>query len=58
MSLPIPNDRRVPSYLRQSGRTQLTPRQRRRAEHKEARLKRLTGQQPPAPSRGPTRPGR
>ncbi|MEV6813855.1 hypothetical protein [Micromonospora sp. NPDC051296] len=47
MSLPIPNDRRVPTYLRQSGRPQLTSRQRRRAEQKERRLGRLTGQRPP-----------
>ncbi len=52
MSMPIPNDRRVPTYLQQSGRGQLTARQRRRAAHKERRLERLTGQRPP------DRPGR
>jgi hypothetical protein len=53
MKLPIPNDRRVPTYLRQSGRPDLTPRQRRRVEHKQARLESLTGQRPQA--RGPGR---
>ncbi|WP_319460958.1 hypothetical protein [Micromonospora sp. RTP1Z1] len=53
MSMPIPNDRRVPTYLQQSGRPDLTPRQRRRVEHKQARLERLTGQRSQA--RGPGR---
>ncbi|GAA2216677.1 hypothetical protein ACFY2R_25860 [Micromonospora olivasterospora] len=52
MSLPVPNDRRVPNYLRQSGRPELTPRQRRRAEQKKARLDNLTGQHSPGPARG------
>ncbi|MDH6463126.1 hypothetical protein M2302_003311 [Micromonospora sp. A200] len=52
MSMPIPNDRRVPNYLRQSGRPHLTPRQRRRVEHKEARRESLLGQRPPKRSRG------
>ncbi|GAB3172556.1 hypothetical protein FHX75_15279 [Micromonospora palomenae] len=51
MSMPIPNDRRVPNYLRQSGRPSLTPRQRRRAEHKEARRESILGQRPPKRSR-------
>lgn len=49
MSMPIPNDRRVPNYLRQTGRKALTARQRRRVEQKQARLKHLTGQYPPLP---------
>ncbi|SCL28074.1 hypothetical protein GA0070624_3622 [Micromonospora rhizosphaerae] len=49
----LPNDRRITNYLRQSGRTQLTPRQQRRVEHKQARIERLTGQRPQA--RGPGR---
>ncbi|MGC5017889.1 hypothetical protein [Micromonospora sp. DT47] len=52
MSMPIPNERRVPNYLRQSGRPELTPRQRRRAEHKKARLESLTGRHPPKPAPG------
>ncbi|WBB70440.1 hypothetical protein [Micromonospora sp. WMMD812] len=51
MSTPIPNDRRVPNYLRQSGRPDLTPRQRRRAEQKQARLDARTGQRSPKPAR-------
>ncbi|MEO3779569.1 hypothetical protein ABGB16_22565 [Micromonospora sp. B11E3] len=47
MTLPVPNDRRVPNYLRQSGRPELTPRQRRRAEQKKARLDGLTGRSSP-----------
>ncbi|MBQ1073166.1 hypothetical protein KBX06_08310 [Micromonospora sp. C31] len=35
-------------YLRQSGRRQLTPRQRRRVEHKQGRIERLGGQWPEA----------
>ncbi|MFG3577331.1 hypothetical protein [Micromonospora chersina] len=42
----LPSDRRVSHYRQQSGRPQLTPRQRRRVEHKEAKLQRLTGQRP------------
>jgi hypothetical protein len=52
MSSPMSNDRRVPNYLRQSGRPRLTPRQRRRAEQKQARLERRTGQRPPRPMPG------
>ncbi|MEU5939308.1 hypothetical protein ABZ807_08960 [Micromonospora sp. NPDC047548] len=50
MSMSIPNDRRVPNYLRQSGRPELTPRQRRRAEHKKARLDAVTGRNAPKPA--------
>ncbi|MEW2378257.1 hypothetical protein ACLQ22_27655 [Micromonospora sp. DT178] len=53
MSTPMSNDRRQPIYLRQSGRTRLTPRQRRRVEHKQGRFVRLDGQRPEA-----RRPGR
>ncbi|MEW2384218.1 hypothetical protein AB0873_19310 [Micromonospora sp. NPDC047707] len=53
MSEPTPNDRRVPTYLRQSGRTQLTPRQRRRVKHKEGHIESLGGQRREA--RGPGR---
>ncbi|WP_406044313.1 hypothetical protein OG799_07395 [Micromonospora sp. NBC_00898] len=53
MSSMMSNDQRTPIYLQQSGRTRLTPRQRRRAEQKQARLERLTGQRPAA--RGPGR---
>ncbi|MFG3687292.1 hypothetical protein [Micromonospora sp. NPDC047740] len=49
----LPTDRRVSNYHQQSGRPWLTPRQRRRVEHKEAKLQRLTGQRPQA--RGPGR---
>ncbi|MFE9656860.1 MULTISPECIES: hypothetical protein [unclassified Micromonospora] len=49
----LPTDRRVSNYQQQSGRPRLTPRQRRRVEHKEAKLQRLTGQRPQA--RGPGR---
>ncbi|MER7332510.1 MULTISPECIES: hypothetical protein [unclassified Micromonospora] len=52
MSTPIPNDRRVPNYLRQSGRPELTPRQRRRVAHKQARLDSVTGRRPPKPAPG------
>ncbi|MDO3704886.1 hypothetical protein Q3W71_24780 [Micromonospora sp. C28SCA-DRY-2] len=41
MSTPMSNDQRQPIYLRQSGRKQLTPRQRRRVEHKQGRIERL-----------------
>lgn len=53
MSMPMPNERRKPIYLQQSGRTQLTPRQRRRVEHKEGHIQRLGGQRREA--RGPGR---
>ncbi|MFE9203179.1 hypothetical protein [Micromonospora sp. NPDC007230] len=49
----LPTDRRVSNYHQQSGRPRLTPRQRRRVEHKEAKLQRLTGRRPQA--RGPGR---
>ncbi|MEH1102221.1 hypothetical protein [Micromonospora sp. CPCC 205561] len=41
MSMPMSNDHRQPVYLRQSGRTRLTPRQRRRVEQKQGRFERL-----------------
>ncbi|SBT41471.1 hypothetical protein [Micromonospora narathiwatensis] len=44
----LPTDRRVSNYRQQSRRPQLTPRQRRRVEHKEAKVRRLTGQRPEA----------
>lgn len=50
----LPNDQRIPIYRRQSGRPQLTPRQRRRVDHKQARMERLTGQRRPE-ARGPGR---
>ncbi|MER7459609.1 hypothetical protein [Micromonospora sp. NPDC126480] len=53
MSTPMSNDQRQPIYLRQSGRRQLTPRQRRRVEQKQGRFERLGGQRPEA--RGPGR---
>ena len=53
MSTPMSNDQRQPIYLRQSGRKQLTPRQRRRVEHKQGRIERLGGQ--PREARGPGR---
>ncbi|MEV4482932.1 hypothetical protein AB0K04_22610 [Micromonospora coxensis] len=53
MTMPMSNDQRQPIYLRQSGRKQLTPRQRRRVEHKQGRIERLGGQRPQA--RGPGR---
>lgn len=49
----LPTDRRVSNYHRQRGSPRLTPRQRRRVDHKEAKLQRLTGQHPQ--SRGPGR---
>ncbi|MCW3818113.1 hypothetical protein ONA91_27055 [Micromonospora sp. DR5-3] len=49
----LPTDRRVSNYQRQSGRPRLTARQRRRVDHKQAKLERLTGQRPQA--RGPGR---
>jgi protein-disulfide isomerase-like protein with CxxC motif len=53
MTMPKPIDHRIQVYLRQSGRRQLTPAQRRRVRHKEARIERLTGQR--SPTRGPGR---
>ncbi|NJP35543.1 hypothetical protein [Micromonospora thermarum] len=53
MSMPMSNEQRKPIYLRQSGRTQLTPRQRRRVDHKQGRIERLGGQRREA--RGPGR---
>ncbi|MCM0677633.1 hypothetical protein NCC78_23520 [Micromonospora phytophila] len=53
MSMPMSNDQRQPIYLRQSGRTQLTPRQRRRVEQKQGRFERLSMQRPES-----RRPGR
>ncbi|MEU5567219.1 MULTISPECIES: hypothetical protein [Micromonospora] len=47
------NDQRQPIYLRQSGRKQLTARQRRRVEQKQGRFERLTVQAKEA--RGPGR---
>ncbi|MEV6371533.1 hypothetical protein AB0L86_32105 [Micromonospora musae] len=47
------NDQRQPNYLRQSGRKQLTARQRRRVEQKQGRFERLTVQAKEA--RGPGR---
>ncbi|WP_158554060.1 hypothetical protein [Micromonospora deserti] len=44
MTLPISNDHRQSVYLRQSGRNRLTPRQRRRVEHKQGHIERLGGQ--------------
>ncbi|MFD2767020.1 hypothetical protein [Micromonospora eburnea] len=49
----LPTERRTSNYRQQTRRPQLTPRQRRRVEHKEAKLQRLTGQRPQA--RGPGR---
>ncbi|MEU8262221.1 hypothetical protein AB0C02_16525 [Micromonospora sp. NPDC048999] len=49
----LPTDRRVSNYHQQSGRPRLTARQRRRVEHKQAKLQRLTGQRPQ--ERGPGR---
>ncbi len=49
----LPTDRRVSNYQRQTRRPQLTPRQRRRVDHKQAKLEQLTGQRPQA--RGPGR---
>ena len=49
----LPTDRRVSNYERQTGRPRLTSRQRRRVDHKEAKVQRLTGQRPEA--RGPGR---
>lgn len=49
----MPNDQRVPIYHKQSRRPRLTPRQRRRVDHKQARMERLGGQRPEA-----RRPGR
>jgi hypothetical protein len=34
MTMPISNDLRVANYVKQTGRAELTPRQRRRAEKK------------------------
>jgi hypothetical protein len=42
----LPSDRRTSNYQRQSGSPRLTARQRRRVEHKESKLQRLTGQRP------------
>ncbi|WP_165945798.1 hypothetical protein [Micromonospora sp. KC606] len=53
MTVPMSNDQRQPIYLRQSGRKQLTPRQRRRVEQKQGRIERLGGQS--RRSRGPGR---
>ncbi|WP_158609395.1 hypothetical protein [Micromonospora musae] len=53
MSMPMSNDQRQPNYLRQSGRKQLTARQRRRVEQKQGRFERLTVQAKEA--RGPGR---
>ncbi|PZF98106.1 hypothetical protein C1I99_14220 [Micromonospora deserti] len=44
VTLPISNDHRQSVYLRQSGRNRLTPRQRRRVEHKQGHIERLGGQ--------------
>ncbi|WP_165947250.1 hypothetical protein [Micromonospora sp. 15K316] len=41
MSMPMSNDQRQPIYLRQSGRKELTARQRRRVEQKQGRFERL-----------------
>ncbi|MFE9694878.1 hypothetical protein [Micromonospora sp. NPDC005806] len=49
----LPTDRRMSNYNQQRGSPRLTPRQRRRVDHKEAKLQRLTGQRPQA--RGPGR---
>ncbi|MFC0505896.1 hypothetical protein [Micromonospora costi] len=53
MTMPMSNDQRQPIYLRQSGRTRLTPRQRRRVEQKQGRYERLNLQRRDA--RGPGR---
>ncbi|WP_165944317.1 hypothetical protein [Micromonospora sp. KC213] len=53
MTTPMSNDQRQPIYLRQSGRKQLTPRQRRRVEQKQGRIERLGGQR--QQTRGPGR---
>ncbi|MFF4891119.1 hypothetical protein ACIBOV_17275 [Micromonospora chersina] len=49
----LPSDRRAAHYRQQSGRPQLTPRQRRRFEQKEAKRQGPTGQRPQ--DRGPGR---
>ncbi|MEV1145770.1 hypothetical protein [Micromonospora sp. NPDC049799] len=53
MSAPMSNDQRQPIYLQQSGRKQLTPRQRRRVEQKQGRIERLGVQR--RETRGPGR---
>lgn len=39
MTVPISNDVRLANYQKQTGRKELTPRQRRRAEKKESRMR-------------------
>ncbi|MFJ8578214.1 hypothetical protein [Micromonospora sp. NPDC093277] len=42
----VPTDRRVSNYRQQTRRPQLTPRQRRRVEQKEAKVQRLQARGP------------
>ncbi|MFG2054734.1 hypothetical protein ACGFI9_11955 [Micromonospora sp. NPDC048930] len=44
----LPTDQRVANYHQQRGSPRLTPRQRRRVDHKASKMQRLTGQRPPA----------